>query len=336
MKPLSRRLSSPKRHLPLKTPLQRAHRRDHTLSALWDLGCGGSPASAPARRQRSFSVRLGLAGVAIWAATWIWPAGVLAQDTPDYFRQNCMNCHTIGGGRLTGPDLKDVTQRKDRAWLVNFMVNPKAVIDSGDAYARKILEESRNVPMPTLPGLNKDRAERLLDLIEAESKLPESQFKGLQISQEPFTDADRQRGRAIFLGHVRLEAGGAACISCHTMHDTPALGGGRLGPDLTNVFERLKGRKSISAWLMAPGTETMLPIFKNHPIRAAEIHALTAYFEASASESPAEPAADRVTFLLTGLAGAVALVFGLDAIWKHRFHSVRRTLVDQASMRGRR
>ena len=30
-----------------------------------------------------------------------------AQDTPDYFRQNCMNCHTIGGGRLTGPDLKD-------------------------------------------------------------------------------------------------------------------------------------------------------------------------------------------------------------------------------------
>ncbi len=79
-----------------------------------------------------------------------------AQDTPDYFRQNCMNCHTIGGGQLTGPDLKDVTQRKDRAWLANFMANPKAVIDSGDPYAVKIFEESRKVPMPTLPGLTPD------------------------------------------------------------------------------------------------------------------------------------------------------------------------------------
>jgi len=251
-----------------------------------------------------------------------------AQDTPDYFRQNCMNCHTIGGGRLTGPDLKDVTQRKDRAWLANFLPNPKAVIDSGDPYAQKIFEESRNVPMPTLPGLTKERVENLLNLIEAESKLEESQFKGLQISTKPFTDVDRALGHAIFLGHRKLEAGGTSCISCHSMYDTPALGGGRLGPDLTNVYERLKGRKSLSAWLTAPGTETMLPTFKNHPLTADEINSLVAYFEASAGERPAEPAASRMALLLTGLAGAAALVFGFDAIWKQRFHSVRRQLVD--------
>jgi mono/diheme cytochrome c family protein len=261
---------------------------------------------------------------------WILAAAATlqAQDTPDYFRQNCMNCHTIGGGRLTGPDLKDVTQRKDRAWLANFIANPKAVIDSGDPYAQKILEESRNVPMPTLPGLTKDRLEKLLDLIEAESKLEESQFKGLQISNKPFTDADRALGRAIFLGHARLEAGGTACISCHSMYDTPSLGGGRLGPDLTNIYERLKGRQALSAWLMAPGTETMLPIFKNHPMTADEINALAAYFEASAGERPAEPAASRVALLLMGLAGAAGLVFGFDAIWRRRFISVRRKLVD--------
>jgi cytochrome c2 len=31
-----------------------------------------------------------------------------AQEAADFFRQNCANCHTIGDGRLTGPDLKGV------------------------------------------------------------------------------------------------------------------------------------------------------------------------------------------------------------------------------------
>jgi cytochrome c2 len=263
--------------------------------------------------------------------SWLATGVTYAQDTPDYFRQNCMNCHTIGGGRLTGPDLKDVTQRKDRAWLSTFMMNPRAVIDSGDAYAQKLLEESRNVPMPTLPGLSKERVENLLDLIEAESKLEKSQFQGLQISTKPFTAADRAQGREFFLGRVPLAAGGSACVSCHAMHDTPALGGGRLGPDLTNIYERLKGRKSLSAWLMAPGTETMLPIFKTHPLSAEEINSLVAYFEASAGESSAETTTNQTTFLLMGLLAAATLVFAFDAIWQSRFRSVRGTLVDSNS-----
>jgi len=269
-----------------------------------------------------------LALVAVVASLSIATPAARAQDTPDYFRQKCMSCHTIGGGRLTGPDLKDVSKRKDREWLIGFMIDPRGYIDRGDPYALKILEESRNVPMPTLPGLTRERAENLLNLIEKESQLEKSQFVGLKISNKPFTVADREQGENIFLGHSRLEAGGTACIACHSMHDTPALGGGRLGPDLTNIYERLKGRKSLSAWLMAPGTETMAPIFKNHPMSADEIHALAAYFEASAGESPAEPAASRVAFLLMGLAGATALVFAFDAIWKRRFHSVRQPLVD--------
>ena len=261
----------------------------------------------------------------------IFPSLLWSQDSPDFFRQNCMNCHTIGGGRLTGPDLKDVSERKDREWLIGFTMNPKSYIDSGDPYAIKILEESRNVPMPTLPGMTRERSENLLDLIDAESKLAESQFKGLQISNKPFTDADRKSGRDIFLGTHRLEAGGAACISCHSMHDVTALGGGRLGPDLTNIYERLKGRKALSAWLVAPGTETMQPIFKNHPISNDEIHALVAYFEASAGESPAQATSSRIALLLIGLIGAAATVFGFDAIWKRRFHSVRQPLVDSTS-----
>ncbi len=315
-------------------PISSASRQGCFLASI---GCksGNIPSKAVARHFR----RRALLAVLFWVCSYgtldFLAGAAYGQDTPDYFKNNCTSCHTIGGGRLTGPDLKDVGKRQDKEWLVRFLMNPKAVIDSGDPYAKKILEESRNVPMPTPPGITVDRAEKLLELIEKESALEESQFKGLQISTEPFTDVDRARGRSIFLGLQRLEAGGTACVSCHGMYDAPALGGGQLGPDLTTVYERLKGRVALSAWLMSPATETMQPIFKNHPLAADEIHALVAYFESSTAERPADPSAGRVTFLLSGLAGAVIGVFFLDAIWKRRFQSVRRSLVEANTSRGK-
>ena len=269
-----------------------------------------------------------LRNVGVVAGLWVGLcAGLHAQDTPDYFRQNCVNCHTIGGGRLTGPDLKNVAERKDAEWLINFMINPKQVIDGGDAYAQKLVEESRGVVMPMGPGMNRYRAEQILKLIEEESKLPESQFKGLKISTEPFTEKDRQAGRDLFVGLTPLKNGGAACNSCHAMHDLAALGGGRLGPDLTRVYERLKGRAAVAAWLSAPATETMQPIFRNHPLDSGEIHVLTAYFEASAEQGEAPRSQGRVAFLLLGLGLSAGLVFLFDALWRGRFHAVRRPLV---------
>lgn len=256
------------------------------------------------------------------------PQVAWSQDTPDYFRQNCTNCHTVGGGDRTGPDLKDVGQRRDAEWLINFMINPRAVVDSGDPYAAKLVEQSRGVVMPSSPGMDRYRAEQILKLIEAESLLEESQFRGVQVSTAPFTDADRAAGRELFVGSRPLENGGAACNSCHTMYDLSALGGGRLGPDLTRVFERLNSRDAMAAWLTAPATETMQPIFKNHPLTSGEIHALTAYFEASAQQSEQSSAAGRVAFLLLGLGLAGALIFLFDALWKGRFFGVRRPLVD--------
>ncbi len=264
-------------------------------------------------------------------AVVLFPAPSRGQDSPDFFRANCMNCHTIGGGRLSGPDLKNVSDRKDREWLIDFMMNPKAVIDSGDPYAAKLLEEYR-APMPALPGMTRERCENLLDLIAAESKLEKSQFEGLKLSNKEFTASDRRLGRRLFMGTKRLENGGAACVSCHSMYDIKALGGGRLGPDLTNVFERLKGRKAVSAWLVAPGTETMQPIFKDHPMTAGEIHALAAYFDVAAGESESQPASSRVALLMLGLLGATGVIFGFDAIWKRRFFGVRQPLVESAAL----
>lgn len=255
-----------------------------------------------------------------------------AQDTTDYFKAKCMSCHTIGGGPLAGPDLKNVETKKggkDRAWLINFMMDPKGMIESGDPYARGLKEDANNAVMPTFSDMNKARAEKLLDLIAAESKLKKSQFEGIKFSNKPFTAKDVANGKNIFLGLTAMEKGGTSCVSCHSMYDISALGGGRLGPDLTNVYGRLKGRKALSTWLVAPGTETMLPIFKMHPLNKDEIHALVAYFDASAKERPSQPSTSRTMFFLFGLVGAAVVIFLFDFLWKWRFHAVRKPLVEK-------
>lgn len=267
------------------------------------------------------------------AAIGAIPLEAYGQETAAYFKQNCYSCHTIGGGRLVGPDLKDLTTRQDRDWLVRFVLNPQAMIDRGDPYAKQILEEARGVVMPPVPGLSRDRANQLLDLIEAESALEKSQFEGVKFSDRPFTQSDVELGHALFTGIKRLENGGPPCISCHTVRGLALLGGGRLGVDLTKVSERIGGRKPLSAWLVSPATITMQPVFRAHPLSAEEILPLVAYFEDAAKQAGDDDSVAPLAFFLMGLGGMI-LVLGLfDVLWKNRFRGVRRPLVAGGEMR---
>lgn len=252
-----------------------------------------------------------------------------AQETADYFRQNCLSCHTIGGGRLTGPDLKNVHERKDRAWLTKFMQDPKGMIDAGDPYALQLQKDARGAIMPTVVGMNKARAEALLDLIIAESKLEKSQFVGMQLSDRPFTPNDVETGRQIFIGTLAQKNGGPSCISCHAVHGIGGFGGGALGPDLTTVFERYEGRKTLATWLSAPATPTMQSVFKKQPLDPEEVLALTAYFQYTLQRNPEDASTARLNFVLIGLAGTL-LVLGLfDVVWNKRFRAVRRPLIEK-------
>ncbi|MBM4176955.1 MAG: cytochrome c [Ignavibacteria bacterium] len=255
------------------------------------------------------------------------PASSFAQETADFFKLNCSSCHTIGGGRLTGPDLKNITQRKDKAWLVNFIQDPKAVIDAGDAYALELLKEYKGTLMPTIPGITKLRAEALLNLIEEESKLEKSQFVGVRLSDRPFTQKDIDVGRNIFMGKAPLVNGGPACFSCHTVHGIGGLGGGTLAPDLTTVFERYEGRKTLEAWLSAPATPTMQSVYKNQPLDPEEILPIVAFFQYTLQRNPEDTSTARLNFILFGLGGALIVLVLFDVIWNKRFRAVRRPMV---------
>lgn len=255
------------------------------------------------------------------------PATAAGNEAATVFRQNCMSCHTIGGGKLVGPDLKHVTQRKDRAWLAGFITDPRPYLAS-DPYALKLKQEAGGAVMPPIAGMTQAKAQTLLALIEAESKLKTSQFQGLQITDEPFTPADVARGLRIFTGERALAKGGTSCVSCHTVKGLGGLSGGRLGPDLTQVLERLQGRKGLAAWLQAPATPTMRPAFADRPLTNEELLALVAFLESEAKTRVGpDTGASQLSFFLLGMGGATVCLVTADAVWRRRFRSVRRALV---------
>ncbi len=83
--------------------------------------------------------------------------GALLKKGEKIFHEVCVRCHTAEVEGKLGPGLKGIGQRRDDAWLDAWIKSPKALIDSGDSYARQLREENRyDLTMPTLPLMQKD------------------------------------------------------------------------------------------------------------------------------------------------------------------------------------
>lgn len=290
------------------------------------------------RRSRASRRLPPLTPVLVWLL--LWPvicseSSLRAQKAATFFRQNCTSCHTIGGGKLTGPDLKNVSQRRSRQWLANYIPNPRAVIDSGDPYAQKLVSQARGIIMPTLPGLTADRVQSILDLIQTESRLEHSHFEGIQIANTVFTSRDILKGERIFRGLAPLGNGGPACISCHNVSGVGLLRGGRLGPDLTLAFERLGGRQALASWLLAPPTPTMQPTFRTRLLDQKEILPLVAFLEdATKNRRQEDRTVPTMYFFLFGLGGMILGLVIFESAWRNRFQAVRRRIVHKRQRRG--
>ena len=55
------------------------------------------------------------------------------------FNKRCTACHTYGKGIKVGPDLKGVTERRKRDWLVKFIHASSVVIKSGDPHGNGLI-----------------------------------------------------------------------------------------------------------------------------------------------------------------------------------------------------
>ena len=81
----------------------------------------------------------------------------------ELFRSTSAACHTTNTDRLVGPGLEGIEDRRDREWLLSFIMEPDRLITEGDTIANRLLAEYL-VPMPNI-GTTRSQAESLLDLI---------------------------------------------------------------------------------------------------------------------------------------------------------------------------
>jgi cytochrome c len=81
--------------------------------------------------------------------------------------KGCVGCHTVGNGRLTGPDLKGVTQRREFNWIVSMMMNPDSMVKD-DPVARQLLTEYMT-PMLNM-GVSPDEAKAIYEYLRRASQ----------------------------------------------------------------------------------------------------------------------------------------------------------------------
>ncbi len=79
--------------------------------------------------------------------------------------KGCPACHTIGGGKLSGPDLAGVTERREEEWLREWIKSPDKMIMT-DPIAKDLLKEYY-VPMPN-QGLTDEEVDEVIIYLKYE------------------------------------------------------------------------------------------------------------------------------------------------------------------------
>jgi mono/diheme cytochrome c family protein len=70
----------------------------------------------------------------------------------ELFNSNCASCHKLDS-KSTGPALRGVADKHDRAWLYKWIHNSSEMIKAGDAQAVKLFNENNKVVMTAFPQL---------------------------------------------------------------------------------------------------------------------------------------------------------------------------------------
>ena len=220
---------------------------------------------------------------------------------------------------MVGPDLKNISEKRNADWIVAFVQSSQSLINSGDADAAAIYKEYNNLLMPDQP-LNVSQVQSVMVYInEAGSGTPESD------NQEPIPDMlanvtidDVTDGLLFFTGKQRLANSGASCISCHKVKDDRIFSSGTLAKELTETHG-IMGSAGVSAILKSPPFPAMSDTYKNNPLTEEEIFALTAYLESVSNNHIYQHPVDfGFTFVIFGIVMFVMLLISIIVLYFNR------------------
>lgn len=267
--------------------------------------------------------RLGIAALAAIAGIWAaLPAVANAADGgQQIFQEKCVACHTIGKGPLVGPDLKGVTERRPHDWLEQWISAPEAMVAKKDSYAVDLLHQFHDVQMPN-PGLSSSDVNAVIAYLATAAAQPAAP----EAAGAPALQANPENGKDLFTGVARFQNGGPPCMACHSVGGIGALGGGQLGPDLTEVVARYGGAAAVNAFVGGTPTPTMKAVWSQRPLTDQERANVVAFLgQAEVSKRPAQ-----AIWQLAGVAvlGLVILLAIAAVRWQDRLKfGVRRPMV---------
>ena len=264
---------------------------------------------------RGFAIRKSVAGFLV-VAGWLFgyqPAS--AQESgQQIFQKSCAACHSIGGGRLVGPDLKGVSDRRPQDWLIKFTKSSQALVKSGDKTATALFEEFNKMPMPD-QALSDEQIKKVLAHIKETGGSPaagkETAAPSAQAAKESApvaTPDDIQRGEDLFEGKLRFANGGPSCNACHHVTSDALLGGGLLAAELSLVFSRM-GHAGVRAVIENSPFPVMQAAYAGKELSEKEISALVGFLQHADKEHARQmPKEWGWRMFSAGVGGLVVLV----------------------------
>jgi cytochrome c2 len=230
-----------------------------------------------------------------------------AQDGEALFT-TCTACHTIGGGKLVGPDLEGVLDRRSEAEIISYVQNPadfdvilmppqNLSTDEIKAILKYIVSKS--------PAVNQINAEEKEDIvIEPEIAL---------------TLDDVTSGEHLFDGSTRFTNGGPSCISCHNVDYEQMMQGGLLAVDLTKVYSRSGGMAGIKGMLTALPYPAMKSAYGSNSLTDKEITQLQAFLKNTDENKIYQHHGEKETmFMYFGMTGFITILILIFLLWFNR------------------
>ncbi len=208
------------------------------------------------------------------------PWAFAQESGKEIFQQRCAACHSIGGGRLVGPDLAGVNDRRPEDWLLKYIKSPQTLVKAGDKTAMALFEEYK-IGMPD-QVLSDGQIKAVLAHIKQTGGSPvagrESAAPPAQAAAAAPTPDEIQLGQDLYEGRIRFAKGGPACNACHHVSNDAVLGGGILAKDLTTAFSRM-GKQGIVAILGNAPFKVMALAYAQSPFTDDEIHAVASFLD---------------------------------------------------------
>ena len=233
------------------------------------------------------------------------PEPVAAVEAPGakIFMQKCTGCHTVGGGNLSGPDLKPVS-----VW-------PRADLEAAITRMEKSVGPLEPAEIGTLADL--------LLSADAPDLVAAAQRQAVLSQAATLDPPSSDLGRDLFHGRAAFTNGGMSCSACHEAGGR----GGNLAIELHTSFARL-GEMPLMSAIENPGFPFMKAVYATRPITKQESTHLAAYL-ATLTDQPL--VSNPPPLQAAGMGLAVAALGGIGVGYRKRLRGVRANLVRRAN-----